>query len=946
MFAHVTNLRYWKSERADITTCEDASQADPRRGVFCVADGAGTTLFSNIWAGILVEHFVRDPLVGTDLFEMEWWIRQAQKRYREKAPQADKLGIFARQKAAEQGAYATLATLRFIHCEEQAATAELLAIGDSCALIGQPRQQKLTPFPLLHADDFDRAPYCVPALLKNLSRKMLYAKRQEVTLEPGAIVILATDAVARWIISGGASGEESKAWHAFMEVASKQTDDDWRTFIDACRANQSMVDDDSTALVVQLRQEGPEDERITENDTPRPEMLALRKEEFARALAENNKELVAISYGDGRMLNSAGIFLADADITRAREVADALRDVLQTMRDSVNSTNFAAKLEPTWWRHASLLMEEPCAENIRKSLASQGVRLKRPFDPPTTPSSRQNDLQSARPPFNESGPVHDHAGPLVPQLVGSQSEEARPIPPSALPPSAAQREMLAALQKFRAALATHDPAIIASAYHLSFEGDLSGEERARLQEAQTRLQLHLNNRLREAVDCDDDDAILAVAQAIDSSPVTIRLTESEKKRIQQANEHKAAFEHLQRVLDEGTPHQKVEASLASGLKPKMLSAADQQQLDIAHHLVESLESNNDDHICSAYDALEFSPLRKHFLFTPGDQQRIQQARAERASVEQLRAILQSGNTNVALLLHTYQRIRSPQSFLAPNEQRLIETAQSFAHYSPDDQQSVQTRSDSRDEQLVRLYDELFFSPYRFAFNANETRQVERERARLRIAPPTLMVVNKATIDSTQFLALYYTKPRYASFQISQFRQGLGPGCSEAERQQIATSIAIWQQRTEPHRLPETVLQDLITRTLIEQKIDEEPEKVRRLLEKETQKLLEDTAKSLRAFPARDEQTYIIRLSEQQIHDALLPYILITIFEHYLQTTSGQPLAKWLHERQLASSISYAMHPKEHTPTTSDRQECWLFKWWFLRNLYATPIPQRGESEHA
>ena len=221
MFANVTCLRYWKSERADITTCEDALRSDVRHGLFCVADGAGTTIFSNIWADILVEQFVQDPLMSSDPFEMEWWIRQAQKRYRGLAPKSDKLNWNARQKALEQGAYATLATLRFIRSDAQALAAELLVIGDSCVIIGHPGKQQIVPFPLQHAQDFDRAPYCVPSLLKNLNRHVLYAKTYEVTLSPGDILILATDAVARWIISGGGSGNESHAWEAFLEIAQK-----------------------------------------------------------------------------------------------------------------------------------------------------------------------------------------------------------------------------------------------------------------------------------------------------------------------------------------------------------------------------------------------------------------------------------------------------------------------------------------------------------------------------------------------------------------------------------------------------------------------------------------------------------------------------------------------------------------------------------------------------
>src|SRR5437762_678922 len=101
MFADVTSLRNWKTERADLTTCEDALRADTRQGLFCVADGAGSTLFSNIWAHILVEQYQQNPLLSSDPFEMEWWIRQAQKLYRNRTPQSENLKWNARQKALE-----------------------------------------------------------------------------------------------------------------------------------------------------------------------------------------------------------------------------------------------------------------------------------------------------------------------------------------------------------------------------------------------------------------------------------------------------------------------------------------------------------------------------------------------------------------------------------------------------------------------------------------------------------------------------------------------------------------------------------------------------------------------------------------------------------------------------------------------------------------------------
>src|SRR5438034_1320569 len=62
MLIQVKALRYWKSEHRDIQGCQDALNYEVPRGLFAVADGAGTTLFPAIWARILTERFVELPL--------------------------------------------------------------------------------------------------------------------------------------------------------------------------------------------------------------------------------------------------------------------------------------------------------------------------------------------------------------------------------------------------------------------------------------------------------------------------------------------------------------------------------------------------------------------------------------------------------------------------------------------------------------------------------------------------------------------------------------------------------------------------------------------------------------------------------------------------------------------------------------------------------------------
>ena len=132
MLTKVKALQYWKSEHQDLQGCQDAWNYDVQRGLFAVADGAGTTLFPAIWARILAEHFAQIPLLGDDPFEVEWWVRLAQERYKAEIPAMEQLLDWSvRQKAQSQGSDSTLATLRFSAIELDQARAELLVFGGS-----------------------------------------------------------------------------------------------------------------------------------------------------------------------------------------------------------------------------------------------------------------------------------------------------------------------------------------------------------------------------------------------------------------------------------------------------------------------------------------------------------------------------------------------------------------------------------------------------------------------------------------------------------------------------------------------------------------------------------------------------------------------------------------------------------------------------------------------
>src|SRR5947209_2055124 len=151
MLAQVTMLRHWKSEHNE-ETCEDACGENTAQGLFAVADGVGTTLFSDAWANFLVQHFLHVPLLSNDPFEVEWWVRLVQEQFKNEFSAGANMAWNAQQKAQSQGSYSTLATLRVSESDAIHAEVSLLAFGDSCVFVSKPSAEHIWSFPLEQAD--------------------------------------------------------------------------------------------------------------------------------------------------------------------------------------------------------------------------------------------------------------------------------------------------------------------------------------------------------------------------------------------------------------------------------------------------------------------------------------------------------------------------------------------------------------------------------------------------------------------------------------------------------------------------------------------------------------------------------------------------------------------------------------------------------------------------
>jgi hypothetical protein len=175
---------------------EDAFAGDPARGRFAIADGASESSFVAAWAKLLVEGFV--AATGRPWRELGWLGPQEQSWRQE----VDGLSLpwFAEEKR-EQGAFSTLLGLAFLKPkgERPPACWRALAVGDSCLFRLRGGQVSYS-FPLKRAADFGNLPHLLGSRGRPTHLPLSAIRRAHGRCKPGDRFVMATDALAEWIL--------------------------------------------------------------------------------------------------------------------------------------------------------------------------------------------------------------------------------------------------------------------------------------------------------------------------------------------------------------------------------------------------------------------------------------------------------------------------------------------------------------------------------------------------------------------------------------------------------------------------------------------------------------------------------------------------------------------------------------------------------------------------
>ncbi|MFE0630522.1 hypothetical protein ACFW3D_26580 [Streptomyces sp. NPDC058864] len=263
-----------------IEECEDAGlvwwPGDPRpdhhgRTVVpvyaAVSDGASESLLAGAWAGRLVEDVVESMSLGHEWWEdvdgfvgdfmrrsAERWDAYLERYQAERAARGRPITWYE-QPGLDKGAFATVvgAEVRAILLGDESIewSWHAFALGDSC-LFHLREGSVLRAFPIENVDGFG----ITPQLLGSRNHdSALVAERLSIahgTLMPGDEILLASDALAAWLLS---PRHESSAPGTQLAILAELGEESFGEWVNDQRARGLMRNDDVTLITLRVRAE-------------------------------------------------------------------------------------------------------------------------------------------------------------------------------------------------------------------------------------------------------------------------------------------------------------------------------------------------------------------------------------------------------------------------------------------------------------------------------------------------------------------------------------------------------------------------------------------------------------------------------------------------------------------------------------------------------------------
>lgn len=206
-------------------TNEDAfawSQLDNNELRVAVADGASADIYSGLWATCLVDNFISSGTLNLISASNHW-----------QTAVSSKPKTWFMEDKMRHGSHAAFIGVTISTTNQ----VSISSAGDIC--IFQIRKSELiNSFPIHNAEDFGVYPNLIST--QNISTSMI---SHELIFQPEDILLLATDALAHWILS-------ERLWFPWQSLVYLEKTVDFERFMQSLRDSKRLTVDDTTLVII------------------------------------------------------------------------------------------------------------------------------------------------------------------------------------------------------------------------------------------------------------------------------------------------------------------------------------------------------------------------------------------------------------------------------------------------------------------------------------------------------------------------------------------------------------------------------------------------------------------------------------------------------------------------------------------------------------------------
>ncbi len=341
-------------------------------------------------------------------------------------------------------------------------------------------------------------------------------------------------------------------------------------------------------------------------------------------------------------------------------------------------------------------------QELKQACNQQGAQVQFPFyiiDPDFEKKQALARLEQAIQDNDDKAIVDEWKPSLLDNYAPAQSHLAR---------LQRARQTMQTLKLFRDALQTHIIQQIVAAYDPTLDHCKSVTQ-------QERDLLRLANSFLEAYNNDDDEALAAVCDEIRRlyNRGYFTFTPQEAQRSALAQKRKKAFTTFRQALKSGRVQQIVTAYDTVLDGSRLVSADEHNMLREARSFVQAYQSDDDQAIIVADEAMQHSAYSSRFTYTPREQQRITLARQRTAALQRFRSALTG--KSIRQVVSAYDTVLDNSKSVTYEERNLLQAVRDFiqACDADDDQAIVATSETIKQSQYAQS----------LTFNAQEEQRI-------------------------------------------------------------------------------------------------------------------------------------------------------------------------------------------------------------------------------